>query len=124
MWRLWSPSWAFDDATFERSAASFDNPDFVAVVVQSYRHRYGYAPGDPALEDIESRLAASPPIGVPTVVLHGGEDGVSPVSGSENLSRFTGPCRREVVPGAGHNLPQEAPEPLVRAVLKLVAGIR
>jgi pimeloyl-ACP methyl ester carboxylesterase len=119
LWRLWSPTWAFDDATFERSAASFDNPDFVDVVVQSYRHRYGYAPGDPALEPIEAQLAAQPSIGVPSVVLHGADDGVGPVADSEDLSRFTGPCRREVVPGAGHNLPQETPEPVIRAVLEL-----
>ena len=121
LWRLWSPTWAFDDATFERSARSFDNPDFVEVVVQSYRHRYGYAAGDPALEPIEQRLAALPPIGVPTVVLHGADDGVSPLDMSADLSRFTGRRRREIVPGAGHNLPQETPEPVVRAVLELAA---
>lgn len=120
LWRLWSPSWRFDDVVFQRSAGSFDNPDFVDVVVQSYRHRFGYAAGDPALEPIEARLAAQPSIGVPTVVLHGADDGVAPVAVSENLSRFTGPCRREVVPGAGHDLPQETPEPVVRAVLELL----
>ena len=121
LWRLWSPTWAFDDAAFVRSASSFDNPDFVDVVVQSYRHRYGYAPGDPALASIEAELAALPPITVPTIVLHGEDDGVSPLSMSEDLRRFTGPCRREIVPGAGHNLPQEQPEPVVRAVLELLA---
>src|SRR5262249_41930084 len=64
LWRLWSPTWRFDEATFERSAASFDNADFVDVVIQSYRHRYGYAPGDPAMEAIEQRLAAQPRISV------------------------------------------------------------
>ncbi len=78
LWTLWSPLWAFDDATFERSAASFDNPDFVAVTIQSYRHRYGYAPGDPALEPIEQRLAAQPKIAVPTIALQGEADGVHP----------------------------------------------
>ena len=120
IWRLWSPSWAFDDATFERSAASFDNPDFVPVVVQSYRHRYAYAAGDPALEPIEQALAALPDITVPTVILHGDDDGVAPTEGSEPLTRFTGRVRREIVPGAGHNLPQETPEPVVRAVLVLL----
>ena len=120
LWRLWSPSWAFDDATFDRSAAAFDNPDFVDVVVQSYRHRYGYATGDPALEPIERQLAAAPAITVPTVVLHGADDGVSPPSGSEDLGRFTGPCRREVVEGAGHNLPQEKPDPVIAAVRELL----
>jgi pimeloyl-ACP methyl ester carboxylesterase len=119
LWKLWSPTWAFDAATFERSASSFDNPDFVDVVVQSYRHRYGYAPGDPALEGIEARLAALPSIAVPTIVLHGADDGVSPLATSDDVSRFTGLCRREIVPGAGHNLPQETPDPVVRAVLEL-----
>ena len=120
LWRLWSPTWAFDDATFERSATSFDNPDFLDVVVQSYRHRFGYAPGDPALEGIEARLAVLPPIGVPTVVLHGADDGVTPPAGSADLRRFTGPCRRELVAGAGHNLPQETPRPVVDAIMELL----
>jgi len=120
LWRLWSPAWSFTDAQFDASAAAFDNPDWVEVVVQSYRHRFGQAPGDPALRSIEAALAARPPITVPTVVLHGAEDGVSPVKGSEALGRFTGGVRREVVPVAGHNLPQETPEPVVRAVLELL----
>lgn len=122
LWRLWSPTWRFDDATFERSAAAFDNPDFVDVVVQSYRHRFGYAPGDPALEPIERALAGQPSIAVPTVVLHGADDGVSPTAESESLSRFTGPVRRAVVAGAGHNLPQEAPQAMIDAVLSLLAA--
>ena len=122
LWRLWSPSWAFDDATFERTAASFDNPDFVDVVVQSYRHRFGLAPGDPALAGIEQRLAGQPAIAVPTVVLHGDDDGVDPVSQSERQGRhFTGPYTRQVVPGAGHNLPQEAPGSFALAVLGLLS---
>jgi len=121
IWRLWSPSWRFDDATFERSAISFDNPDFVAVVIQSYRHRYAYTPGDPALLDIERRLAAQPTIGVPTIVLHGDGDGVVPAAGSEEHARhFTGSYERRVVPVIGHNLPQEAPEPTVAAILDLI----
>jgi pimeloyl-ACP methyl ester carboxylesterase len=121
LWRLWSPSWAFDDATFERTAASFDNPDFVDVVVQSYRHRFGYAPGDPAIEPIERRLAQQPRIGVPTMVLHGDDDGVAPAWQSERDGRhFTGPYARQVVPGAGHNLPQEAPGSFALAVLGLL----
>ena len=121
LWRLWSPSWAFDDATFERSAASFDNPDFVDVVVQSYRHRFGLAPGDPALAGIEQRLAGQPAITVPTVVLHGDDDGVGPASQSERHNRhFAGPYTRQVVPGVGHNLPQEAPGSFAMAVLGLL----
>ncbi len=121
IWRLWSPNWTFDDETFARSAASFDNPDFVAVVVQSYRHRYGYTPGDPALLEVERRLQAQPTITVPTIVLHGGGDGVGPAAGSEKHHRhFTGAYQRRVIPLVGHNLPQEAPEPTVTAILELV----
>src|SRR5882724_11401652 len=79
LWELWSPHWTFDAPTFERSAVSFDNPDFVAVVIQSYRHRYGYAPGDPAVAAIEAKLAAQPNIPVPTINLHGGHTGINPV---------------------------------------------
>ena len=120
LWQLWSPNWRFDDATYERTAASFDNPDFVEVVIQSYRHRYDLAPGDPALQPIEDRLAAQPPITVPTIVPHGACDGVSPPQSSESHGRFfTGPYRRCVVPIAGHFLPQEAPSALVDALNEL-----
>src|SRR5438270_8825841 len=106
LWRLWSPNWRFDDATFERTAKSFDNPDFVDVAIQSYRHRYGYAPGDPALEAIEQRLAQKPAIGVPAIVLHGEADGVTPREQSEAHARFfTRPYQRRLIPRAGHNLP-------------------
>ncbi len=117
LWRLWSPGWAFDDATFERSAATFDNPDWVDVVLQSYRHRFNYAPGDPALEPIETALAAQPPIAVPAIVLDGAEDGVAPPSESPDLRRFTELIRRDVVRNAGHNMPQEQPAAVIRAVL-------
>jgi len=123
LWRLWSPNWTFDAATYERSAASFDNPEFVDVVIQSYRHRYGYAPGDPAAEAIERRLALLPPIGVPTVVLHGEGDGVMPAEMSRGHARFfTGPYRYQTIPLAGHNLPQEAPAAVTAAVLDLLSG--
>lgn len=125
LWRLWSPHWRFDDATYERTAASFDNPDFVDVVIQSYRHRFGYASGDPALEAIEQCLAAQPPIPVPTVVLHGGGDGVTPPEGSAEHGRFfIGRYSRRVIPEAGHNLPQEEPGTVTEAVLTLVAEQR
>ena len=78
LWRTWSPTWAFDDATFDRSAAAFDNPDFVDVVIQSYRHRFGLVPGDPALAGIEARLAEQPAITVPTLTFDGADDGVRP----------------------------------------------
>ncbi len=120
LWRLWSPEWRFDDATFAQSAASFENPDFVAVVVQSYRHRFGLAAGDPALEEIEHRLAARPPIGVPTISLDGEADGViRPDAGAAR--HFTGAFERRLLPHIGHNLPQEAPAAFAEAVLA-VAG--
>ena len=121
LWRLWSPNWRFDDATYERTAASFDNPDFVDVVIHSYRHRFGWAPGDPSLEPSEERLAARPRIGVPTVVLHGGSDGVAPADSSAGHARFfSGPYVRRVIPEAGHFLAWEAPDAIVQAVRELV----
>lgn len=121
LWRLWSPNWKFDDATYERSAPSFDNPDFVAVTIQSYRHRYGYAPGDPALEPIERRLASQPKIGVPTLVLHGDGDGVNAPAASANHARyFTGRYQRRVIPTIGHNFPQEAPVLAAAAIIELL----
>jgi pimeloyl-ACP methyl ester carboxylesterase len=120
LWRLWSPDWAFDEATFQASAGAFDNPDFVAVVIQSYRHRFGYAAGDPALEGIEAALATRPPISVPSLNLHGATDGVGPVAASAGHGRhFTGPHGRRVIPRTGHNVPQEAPEEFAWAMLEL-----
>jgi pimeloyl-ACP methyl ester carboxylesterase len=120
LWRLWSPNWAFDDATFERSAGSFDNPDFVDVTIQSYRHRYGNAPGDPAFEDIERALAAQPPIRVPAIVLHGEANGVVPEMWRAGDPRFLPGTERRLVPRAGHNLPAEVPEVVAGAVLELI----
>jgi pimeloyl-ACP methyl ester carboxylesterase len=120
LWRLWSPNWQFDDATYDASARSFDNPDFVDVVIQSYRHRYGYADGDPAYDDIERRLAAQPTITVPTISLHGEGDGVHPVGESiPHKARFGGAYERRAIPVVGHNVPQEAPAEFADAVLKL-----
>ena len=116
LWRLWSPEWVFDDATFERSAVAFDNPDFVEVVIHSYRHRYGAIAGDPAVGDIERQLAALPSITVPTIVLHGDADGVAPVDGSAgDHPRFTGAYERQILPKIGHNVPQEAPDVFAEA---------
>ena len=123
LWRLWSPSWNFDDATYDRTASSFDNPDFVDVVIHSYRHRYGLVPGDPAVEATEKRLAARPRIAVPTVVLHGADNNVAPVRTSEAHAVFwSGPFERRVIPGVGHNVPQEAPREFAAAVLSLAQG--
>jgi len=121
LWQLWSPTWAFDDATFERSAAAFDNPDFVETVIHSYRHRHGLVAGDPAYEEIERRLAARPSIGVPTVHLDGLDDGVSATYGgsSRHAEHFTGGYEHRQVEGAGHNLPQEKPAVFAQAILDL-----
>lgn len=122
LWQLWSPSWKFEDSIYQQTAASFENPDFVEVVIHSYRHRFGYAPGAPALEEIERRLTARPLISVPTIMLHGGDDGVDPAEHSEGHARFfTKLYQRKVIPGVGHNLPQEAPEAVINSILELVA---
>jgi pimeloyl-ACP methyl ester carboxylesterase len=121
LWRLWSPNWQFDEEIFARTAKSFDNPDFVDVSVHSYRVRYGYAAGDPALEEIERRLLARPKIAAPTIALCGEADGVIPAADSTSHARFfTGPYQRRVTPHAGHNLPQEEPKVFADAVLELI----
>jgi pimeloyl-ACP methyl ester carboxylesterase len=123
LWKLWSPTWPFDDATFERTARSFDHPDFVDVVIHAYRHRFGNAPGDPRYAAIEAKLAAQPTISVPTINLHGEADGVLPVADSEaHRKHFIGPYERRVLAGIGHNPPQEAPQAFADAVLELCRG--
>ncbi len=120
LWRLWSPTWSFDEETFARSAVAFDNPDFVETVIHSYRHRFGLAAGDPVYAEIERHLATQPVIATPTIVLQGGDDGVDPPSPADSADGlFTGPYERLVIPGAGHNLPQEAPEAFADAVLAI-----
>ncbi|MGH7102110.1 MAG: alpha/beta fold hydrolase [Acetobacteraceae bacterium] len=122
LWQLWSPNWRFEEATYARTAKSFDNPDFVSVVIHSYRHRHQNAEGDPGFAAMEHQLAARPAIAVPSIVLHGEADGVDPVAASANAGRhFTGPYRRRVVPRAGHFLPWEAPDAVAEAVLSLVS---
>ena len=121
LWEQWSPNWPFDEACLERTVIAHDNPDYVDVVIHSYRHRYGLAEGDPRYADIQRRLAALPPIAVPAVTLDGDGDGVSPATdGQSTAAKF--PARRvhRVVPRAGHNLPQEAPEAFAAAVLELI----
>lgn len=118
LWSLWSPTWRFDEDTYARSAAAFENPDFVEVVIHSYRHRYGLVDGDPLFDEMERRLAGAPPITVPTITLEGDADGVTPVSGTRaDPSRFTGRHENRIIPNVGHNLPQEAPEAFAAAVL-------
>lgn len=120
LWQLWSPNWRFDEATYARTAASFDNPDFVEVVIHSYRHRFGLAPGDPAVAAIEKRLEAQPPITVPTVSLDGAGNGVSTPAGIRaDRKRFAGRFEHRLIPMVGHNLPQEAPREFADAVLSL-----
>jgi pimeloyl-ACP methyl ester carboxylesterase len=122
LWRDWSPTWQFDDTTFERTAASFDNPDFVDVVIHSYRHRHRNAPGDPRFDAIERRLAERPPIVVPSIILHGVDDGVDrPERTQSHLSLFPPGTERLVVAGGGHFLPREQPAAVAQAMLKLLA---
>jgi pimeloyl-ACP methyl ester carboxylesterase len=120
LWRLWSPTWRFTDDQFARSAASFDNPNFVDVVIHSYRHRFGYAEGDPQVLDIERQLESQPKIAVPTISLVGGDDGVTAVPEKDDAGQFTGRFERRILPGVGHNIPQEAPAETVRALLDLM----
>ncbi len=120
IWTRNSPAWTFDDATLDRAARAFENPDYVEVVIHSYRHRLGYAPGDPRYADLEARLAAQPPIPVPAVTLDGLADGNFPATdGGPSAVHFTGPRRHHQVPNAGHNLPQEAPDTFAAAVLEV-----
>jgi pimeloyl-ACP methyl ester carboxylesterase len=123
LWQQWSPNWNFDDATFERSAAAFDNPDYVDVVIHSYRHRFGLAGGDPHYADVQRRLVSLPAITVPAITLDGAADGVvAATDGTSSAAKFTGPRAHRVIPRAGHNLPQEEPEAFAAAVMELVGG--
>ncbi len=120
LWKRNSPNWQFDEATFDRHVAVFANPDYVDVVIHSYRHRLGLADGYPAYEEVEQRLATMPTISAPTITLDGKADGVVPATdGSASASKFTGPRSHRVIEGAGHNLPEEAPGDFADAVLQL-----
>jgi pimeloyl-ACP methyl ester carboxylesterase len=125
LWRLWSPTWRFTDEEYDRTAASFDNPDFVDVVIHSYRHRNGNAPGEPRFREIEAQLARRPPIKAPTILLYGADDGVAPPSRDPSPT----PAERAVIPvlvakrvieGAGHFLPREKPDALASALLEII----
>jgi pimeloyl-ACP methyl ester carboxylesterase len=118
IWQLASPKWAFDDATFERSAAALDNPDHVAIVIHNYRWRLGLASGEPAYDALEERLAMSPSIGVSTITLEGDANGAPHPESSAYAGRFTGKYEHRLVRGGiGHNLPQEAPEAFAKAII-------
>ena len=121
LWKQWSPNWHFDEATLQRAAIAHDNPDYVDVVIHSYRHRFGLADGDPHYADLQHRLARLPAIAVPAITLDGDADGVAPASdGSASAAKFTGRRSHRVIPQAGHNLPQEAPAAFAAAVMELV----
>lgn len=121
LWHAWSPTWRFDDAVFARSAPAFDNPDFVDVVIHSYRHRFGLVAGDPAYAQIERRLAAQPTITVPAITFDGVDDGVRPPSpAAAQAHRFAAPRSHRILPGVGHDVPQEAPRAFADAVLELL----
>ena len=126
LWETWSPTWRFSAETFSRTAASFDNEDFVDVVIHSYRHRNGNAPGESRFADIERRLAERPMIQVPSITLHGGDDGLgrpAPDSPEERAS-FTSLVARRIVQGAGHFVPREKPDAVSSAMLELLAATR
>ncbi|MBP0588684.1 alpha/beta hydrolase [Paraburkholderia sp. LEh10] len=120
LWKNNSPTWHFTQAMYERSAKAFDNPDFVDVVIHSYRHRLGLAPGYPLHEATEKKLASTPPVTVPAITLDGLADGVIPATDDRaSASKFTGPRIHRQIPNAGHNLPQEAPKAFADACAEL-----
>ena len=123
IWRLGSPRWAFDDATFGRSAASFDNPDHVAIVIHNYRWRLGLAEGEPRYAELERRLAEIPVIAVPTITLEGDANGAPHPDPRTYAKKFSGRYSHRLIEGGiGHNLPQEAPQDFARAVIDIATG--
>lgn len=118
LWEEWSPGWRFDDATFDRSAAAFDNPDFVDVVIHCYRHTFGLAAGDPALQPLEDRLAQKPAITVPAVTLDGTRDPLKPGGTADHARMFKAAHEHRVI-DAGHNLPQEVPRAFADAIVRV-----
>jgi pimeloyl-ACP methyl ester carboxylesterase len=122
IWQLASPKWNFDDATFDRTAASFDNPDHVAIVVHNYRWRLDLAKGEPKYADLEKRLAQSPVISVPTITMEGDANGAPHPDPATYAKKFSGPYEhRDITGGIGHNLPQEAPQAFAQAVVDIAA---
>ena len=117
IWKLASPKWAFDDATFDRSAAAFDNPDHVAIVIHNYRWRLGLAEGEPKYDDLEKQLATGPVITVPTITLEGDANGAPHPDPGSYAKKFSGKYANRIIKGGvGHNLPQEAPRDFAQAV--------
>src|SRR3954467_13265339 len=122
IWQLASPNWAFDDATFERSAGAFDNPDHVAIVIHNYRWRLGLAEGEPNYDDLEKRLAEAPVITVPSITLEGDANGAPHPAPGAFAKKFAGRyAHRTIEGGIGHNLPQEAPQAFAQAVIEVAA---
>jgi pimeloyl-ACP methyl ester carboxylesterase len=120
IWRTASPKWNFDDATFDRSAASFDNPDHVGIVIHNYRWRLGLAEGEPEFDDLEARLAEAPVITVPTITLEGDANGAPHPDSSSYANKFIGKYAHRIIGGGvGHNLPQEAPQAFTEAVMEV-----
>jgi len=118
IWQLASPKWAFDDATFDRSAASFDNPDHVSIVIHNYRWRLGLAEGEAKYDDLEQRLAQAPLIDVPTITLEGDANGAPHPDATAYAKKFSGKYEHRLIEGGiGHNLPQEAPQAFAQAVV-------
>src|SRR5712691_5124349 len=118
IWKIASPKWNFDDATFDRSAASFDNPDHVAIVIHNYRWRLGLAEGERKYDDFETRLAQFPAIGVPTITLEGDANGAPHPEPASYAKKFSGKYEHRLIAGGvGHNLPQEAPQAFAQAVI-------
>ncbi|HZZ35243.1 MAG TPA: alpha/beta hydrolase [Caulobacteraceae bacterium] len=119
IWRLASPSWTFDDATFDRSAAALDNPDHVAIVIHNYRWRLGLAQGEAKYDALESRLASSPVITVPTITLEGDANGAPHLPAGAYAGKFSGRYSHRVLKGVGHNPPQEAPQAFAQSVVEV-----
>jgi pimeloyl-ACP methyl ester carboxylesterase len=118
IWQTASPKWDFDDATFDRSAAAFDNPDHVPIVIHNYRWRLGLAEGEAAYDDLEKRLAQAPVIGVPTITMEGDANGAPHPEAAAYRAKFSGKySHRLITGGVGHNLPQEAPKEFAQAVV-------
>jgi len=124
LWETWSPTWHFTDETYNRTAPSFDNPDFVDIVIHSYRHRIGNAPGEPRFLEMERQLAERPKINVPVITLYGADDGIARPAAESPAERTQLPSliARRVITGAGHFLPREKPDAVVAALLEVLAG--